>query len=89
MLSIDDCIAMSNLTPDEIAAIAEHDHIPEIVAAELGNYMMTRPDGTACLRRYILEDIEQATRHGHHAHAAKLKLVLKHFAETYGEDKVC
>lgn len=89
MLTIEDCIAMSTLTPDEIEAIAEHEHIPEIVAAELGSYMMTREDGTACLHRFILEDIETAQRHGHTAHAAKLKLVLQHFAETYGGARVC
>lgn len=88
MLSIDDCIAMSELTPDEIDAIAKHEHIPEIVAAELGNYIMQCPDGSLCIQRIILDDIETAKAHGHLAHAAKLKMVLKHFVDTHEELKV-
>jgi hypothetical protein len=30
------------LTEEEIAAIAEHEHLPMIVAAELGNYLIRR-----------------------------------------------
>lgn len=88
MLSIEDCIAMSELSPDEIDAIAEHEHIPEIVAAELGNYIMQCPDGSLCVQRFILDDIASAKAHGHVAHAAKLKLVLKHFVENHAEPKV-
>jgi hypothetical protein len=29
MLSLDDCIGMSDLTEDEIAVIAEHERVPE------------------------------------------------------------
>jgi hypothetical protein len=85
MLSIDDCIALSDLSPEEVKAIAEHEHIPEIVAAELGNYIMQCPDGSLCVQKFILEDIATARAHGHMAHAAKLKLVLKHFVETHQE----
>ena len=41
VLTLQDCIALSDLTEEEILAIAEHEHIPEIVAAELGNYGRT------------------------------------------------
>lgn len=89
MLSIEDCIAMSELTADEVAAIAEHEHIPEIVAAEMGSYMMLSADGSACLQRFILDDIAVAQAHGHVEHAAKLKLVLKHFADAHGGARIC
>jgi len=83
MLSIEDCIALSELTEEEIDAIAEHEHVPEIVAAELGNYMLHRPDGEVCIQRFILDDIQTAMENGNRAHAAKLKLVLKHFMEHH------
>ena len=35
MLSLEDCIALCGLTEDEVLAIAEHEHIPEIAATEL------------------------------------------------------
>ena len=39
MLSLQDCLALCELTEDEVRAIAQHEHIPEIAAAEMGNYL--------------------------------------------------
>ena len=83
MLTIEDCIALSELTEEEIDAIAEHEHIPEIVAAELGAYLLTKSDGEIRISRMIADDIETARKHHNHKHAAQLKLVLKHFLETH------
>ena len=83
MLTLKDCIAMSGLTREEIDAIAEHEHVPEIVAAEMANYLVHQPGGIPRIRRIILDDIEDARRQGNTVHAARLKLVLQHFVETY------
>lgn len=85
VLTLEDCIALSELTAEEVEAIAEHEDIPEIVAAELGNYLVHCPDGTVRISRMIRDDIERARLRHDHAHAAKLKLVLKHFIETHPE----
>lgn len=45
MLTLQDCIELSDLTEDEILAIAEHEHIPEMVAVELGSYLVYAPNG--------------------------------------------
>jgi hypothetical protein len=45
MLTIQDCIALSELTPEEIAAIAEDAHLPDIIAAELGCYLVHSASG--------------------------------------------
>lgn len=37
MLTLEDCIALSGLTQEEIAAIAGHEHIPGIPAAARGD----------------------------------------------------
>ena len=63
-VTLEDCVALSELTPDEVEAIAEHGHIPEIVAAELGNYLIHRPDGVPVLRQMIVDDIAEARKHG-------------------------
>ena len=55
MLSLEDCIALSGLTEDEILAIAQHEHIPEIAAAELGNYLSRSADGRRALE-WLLHD---------------------------------
>ena len=36
MLSYSDCVGLSELTPEEIAVIAQHEHLPDIVALEIG-----------------------------------------------------
>lgn len=83
MLTRDDCLAFCALSEDEVAAIAEHEHIPEIVAAELGNYLLTLPNGEARIRRIILDDIAAARQRGDKVHALALKLVLRHFCEGH------
>jgi hypothetical protein len=83
MLTYEDCVGLSDLTEDEIEAIAEHEHIPEIVAAELGSYLVHSDDGVPKIRRIILDDIESAEKKGDVEHAITLKLVLKHFVDTH------
>jgi len=86
MLTIEDCIALSDLTEDEIDAIAEHEHVPEIIAAEMGSYLIHRADGVPCLKRIILDDIRDAETRGDLAHALKLRLVLRHFVQTHPQN---
>ena len=83
MLTIEDCIALSELTEEEIDAIAEHEHVPEMVAVEIGSYLIHSPGGEKRIKRIIVEDIAAARQRGDLAHAAKLKLVLKHFVEHH------
>ncbi len=33
MISFEDCIALCGLTEEEVAAVAEHEYLPEIAAA--------------------------------------------------------
>lgn len=88
MLTIEDCIALSELTEEEVGAIAEHEHIPDIVAAEMGNYLLHRANGVICIRRIILDDIRAAQQRGNARHAAALKLVLRHFIDQHAKPEV-
>ncbi len=81
MLTIEDCIALSELTEEEIDAIAEHDHLPETIAVELGAYLYHLPDGRAAIKSIIRDDIAAALAGGDRRHVAKLKLALRHFIE--------
>ena len=85
MLTLDDCVALCELHEDEIAAIAEHEHLPMIVAAELGNYLIQAPDGALRVKRIILDDLLAADRAGDNGRALTLKLVLRHFVERHPE----
>lgn len=81
MLTLEDCIALSGLTEEEIDAIAEHEHLPEIVATELGSYLVHAPGGPQAICAIIRDDIASARVRGDFLHSAKLKLVLLHFLE--------
>ena len=84
MLSYEDCVGLCDLTEEEVDAIAEHEHIPNIVAAELGNFLVhDEATGVPKIRRFILEDIEVAEQRGDKKHVLALKLVLKHFIDTH------
>ncbi len=86
MLTLEDCIALSDLTVEEIDAIAEHEHLPEVIATELGCYLVHCPDGRQALRAMIRDDIEMSQRRRDFRHAAELKLVLQHFVERCKSD---
>lgn len=79
MLTLEDCIALSDLTEEEIDAIAEHEHLPEIVAAEFGCYLVHLPGGQQAICAIIHDDIAAARARRDYLHSAKLKLVLRHF----------
>jgi hypothetical protein len=79
MLSLEDCIALCGLTEDEVLAIAEHEHIPSIAAAEFGNYLVSTPDGELCIKAMIRDDIAHAIARGNRERELVLKLVLRNF----------
>jgi hypothetical protein len=79
MLTLEDCIALSELRPDEIEAIAEIQHLPQMIAAELGCYLMQLPDGERRVEMLLRQDIAEARRQGDIARAAKLRLCLQRF----------
>jgi hypothetical protein len=85
MLSLEDCIALSSLSEEEVAAIAEHEHLPMVIAAELGNYLVQTPDGGRHVKRMIRDDIEAANARGDLLHALALKLVLRHYVSCHPE----
>ena len=82
MLTIEDCIALSGLTEAEIAAIAEHEHIPFTAAAEMGRCLFCAERGLDTLKLMILDDIWAAKKRGDLAHARELQQALKDYATT-------
>lgn len=83
MLTFEDCVALAELTEEEVAAIAAHEHVPEIIAAELGNYLVHDPHGVPRIRRIIVDDIAHARARGDLAGVARLKAVLRRFVATH------
>ena len=85
MISFEDCIGLCGLTEAEIAAIAEHEHVPEIAGAILGQYLLHQQHGPERIRQMLVDDIRAAMSAGDVKHAADLASALRHLLTTYPE----
>jgi hypothetical protein len=83
MLSIEDCIALCGLTDEEVQAIAEHERIPQVAAAEMAHYLVRTPDGELCVKAMIKDDIAAAAASGNRERELALKLVLCGFVRQH------
>jgi hypothetical protein len=87
MISQEDCVALSGLSEEEVAAIAEHEHIPDIAAAALGNYLLHIEHGTERIREMIVDDIRIALDRAKFEHAQELFMALRQLLSDYPEAK--
>ncbi len=86
MLTWIDCLSFADLTADEVRAIAEHEHISEMAAVELGAWLCQDDNGVRHVKSMILEDLEAAVARGDILRAAQLKLALRHFCDTHPDN---
>jgi hypothetical protein len=85
MIALEDCLAMCDLTREEIAAIAEHEHLPEVAAAALGAYLIHKDKGDHAVYGMIRDDIRRAIAAGDGPHARQLVATLCHFLKDHPE----
>lgn len=83
MINMHDVMDMTDLTEDEIAAIAEHEGLPDLNAAALAEYMMHVRKGPQAILQMISEDIRAALRRDDVRHARDLYAVLHHFVSEH------
>jgi hypothetical protein len=83
MISLEDCVGLSGLTEEEVLAIAEHEHSPEIAA--LGQYLSRQEHGIEQIRDMIVHDIRQAQQGQDKHHIVVLLHVLHHFLKAHPE----
>jgi hypothetical protein len=79
MLCLEDCLALCDLSEEEVRAIAQHERIPEVAAAELGHYLVRLPDGELVIKSMIRDDIAAAAANADRQRELALKLVLRNF----------
>ena len=79
MVTLNECMDLTGLEVEEIDAIAEHEHVPQIVAAEIGHFLLATADGRRLIRSMISDDMERARRLGNDPHAAQLGRVLSKY----------
>jgi hypothetical protein len=85
VISLEDCIGLCGLTEEEVLAIAEHEHVPEIVATGLASYLSNSSQGLDAVRNMIVDDIRQSQSRGDRAHVLELLNVLHHFLRSHPE----
>jgi len=83
MLSFQDLIDYCDLDRGEIDAIAEHEHIPVTVAAEMSEFLLCTPDGVCRLHSMIIENMQQALDAGHFEHVQELAKTYEHLQRTH------
>ena len=76
---------MCGLEEEHILAIAEHEHIPEIAAAALANYLLHQEQGAEKIRDMIVDDIQNAYRRNDYKHMQELMMALRHFTAQFPE----
>lgn len=85
MITPEEIIEMTDLTPEEVETIAEHEHTTGVQAAAMVDYLMHRHGGPQAISRMICEDIREALHKGDAAHARELYATLRHFIATHPE----
>lgn len=79
MISEEDCLALCGLNEKEVAAIAEHERVPEMAAAALASYLLHKAGGEQEIRRMLVDDIRTALDEDRIRHATELFMALRHF----------
>ena len=87
MITLEDCLGFCDLTEEEVLAIAEHEHLPEIAAIAYGQYLLNRDHGNEKIFRMIVDDIRVAQRREDGEHVRTLLHVLHHFLRNHPEAK--
>ena len=87
MLTLKDCLELSELSEDEVHLIAEHEHIPEIVACELGNDLLHSADGVTRIKSCMLDCVEHARCAGDPARAEALHAIYCRFDASHPTPK--
>ena len=88
MLSLQECMDMSDLTEDEIQVIGEHENVPQIVVAEIGHNLLKTSRGTHQVRQLILEALAQAATSGNLERERRLRRVLARFDGAHAPARV-
>ncbi len=85
MITLEDCVGLCGLTEEEVLAIAEHEHLPEIAATALAQYLLSQEHGSETVRNMIVDDIRRAQAGRDKDKLLMLLHVLHHFLKTHPE----
>jgi hypothetical protein len=64
MITMRDCYGLCDAVPEVVAAIASHEHLPDILAAEKAYAILGQPWGAPAVRQMILDEYCRAGARG-------------------------
>lgn len=83
MLTLQDCVDMCGLSPEVVDVIADHEHLPSILAAELGECLCSSASGRALIHRFILDGVADAMRRHDTYRLARMEVALTQFRRAH------
>lgn len=83
MLAMQDLLDYCDLSRGEVEAIAEHEHVPLAVAAEMSECLLSSPEGVCRLHAMIASNMERAMKTGRIQHAMDLASTYQHLQRTH------
>lgn len=84
-MRLQDCIDFTDLTREQIEAVARHEGLPEVVALEWAETVLDQEGGRFVLERILAEEIEICHAHGDCDWEARFKDALRRMLE---EDRI-
>lgn len=85
MITLDDIEDMTCLTRDQITAVADHEHLAELSAALMAEYLMQQHNGPQAVQQMICEDIQAALHESEIDRARALFGTLRQFVLDHPE----
>ena len=82
LISLVDICDLCGLDRDQIEAIGEHEHLPNVAAAALASYLLHSSHGIEKIRDMIVDDIKIALSEQRNSHASELLMALRHLYQT-------
>ena len=88
MLTLQEIIDFVEIERSQLEAIAQLEHIPEVVAAELVAELTRTPHGVYRLHNLFLDAIEQAEYAGSRGKVRQLEEMYREFAHRFPKPRV-
>ncbi len=83
MLTFEDCLNYCDLSEDEVDVVAEHEHLPGIVACELASCLLCTSEGQQTFMRFLEDDMLMATMSHNSRRLATLNHVKAEFSQAH------
>lgn len=88
MLSLQECLDFCPLSDEEVAIVAAHEGVPEMVAAGRVEAMMATAKGLFTIKQWMLEELERAAKEGDLERERHIRKVYTRFNAAHPTPRV-